>query len=136
MYRYNIHRGTLQSLLHQVASNAHSLLRFVKEIDEFWAYKTLFPEICQRLSYCCIPELIPLLDLPFVKLGRAKLLYNAGYQTITDIARAKVDEIVKNVEHVLPGQARMIISGAKKILIDQADELHEKANHLTTSIIS
>jgi helicase POLQ-like len=119
-----------------LASNAHSLLRFVTEIDDFWAYKSLFPELCQRLSYCCIPELIPLLELPYVKLGRAKLLYNAGYHSISDIARAKVEEMVKNVENILPGQARLIISGAKKILIDQADELQEKANDLTTAISS
>lgn len=54
--------------------------------------------------------------LSFFK-GRAKQLYNAGYRKIEDIARAKPQTLVSDIEHMSKRLANQLVSAAKVIII-------------------
>lgn len=65
---YHINRGIVQTLITAAAAYASSVLKFCEELEEFWAFRELLNLLTKRLSYCCTLELIPLMDLPSVKL--------------------------------------------------------------------
>lgn len=65
---FRVNRGIVQNLVVASASYACGVLKFCEELDEFWAFQELLRVVNKRLSYCCTVELIPLMDLPCVKL--------------------------------------------------------------------
>lgn len=65
---FQVNRGLVQNLMGSAAINASCILKFCEELEEFWAYVELLKNFTQRLSYCCTNELIPLMQLPCVKL--------------------------------------------------------------------
>ncbi|XP_068082921.1 helicase POLQ-like [Anabrus simplex] len=111
--KYQVPRGTVQNLMTSASSFAACVMRFCEELQEFWAFKDLLTNFCQRLSHCCTAELLPLMELPAVKRGRAKQLYNAGYKTLKDIANADAQSLVKDVDHMPKKVANQIIAAAK-----------------------
>lgn len=66
--KYAIDRGIVQTLMSNAATNSASILRFCEELNEFWALKELLSVLTKRLSHCCAAELLPLMELPSVKL--------------------------------------------------------------------
>ena len=65
---YGVDPGAIQALINNTAATASALLRMCEELPEFWAFKLLFTIMPQRLSHCCTVELLPLMDLPGVKV--------------------------------------------------------------------
>ncbi|KAG8183223.1 hypothetical protein JTE90_005672 [Oedothorax gibbosus] len=128
--KYQVHRGVIQNLLNNTSALAATLSNFCQELSEFWAYQQLLPNFVKQLSYCVTMELIPLMELPAVKRGRAKQLYTAGYKTLTDIAKATPREMVDKIIHLPLKTANQIISAAKMILMEKAEALHEEAEVL------
>ena len=113
-HRYDIARGNLQTLLNNVASNTASLLRFVEEFKkEFWALDRLLPEVSKRLTYCCSPDIIPLMELNGVKINRAKQLREAGIKEIKDLCKYKPHELVKKIPNLNYHQAKALIKAAR-----------------------
>ncbi|RWS16329.1 DNA topoisomerase 3-beta-1-like protein [Dinothrombium tinctorium] len=133
--KYDLQSGTLQLLLSQLATNASSLHRFVAEIKKFEKLESILENFSKTLFYCCTPELIPLLELPAVKIARAKQLYSAGFKTITDIAKASTNDLVRSVDKMSKKQAQEIIQKAKNFLLASADELVEEANELAMAVV-
>lgn len=131
---FQIHKGTLQSALTQIASNANSLSRFVEELpDKFWSYISLFPQICQQLTYCCAPEIVPLMELNGVKVARAKQLYQAGYRDVQSIAKCNTYKLSHDLNPCSHKQAKALIRAARHMLRSKADELEEKAKEMMAS---
>ncbi|XP_011195751.1 helicase POLQ-like isoform X2 [Zeugodacus cucurbitae] len=128
--RYNVERGMLQTLISQSTAGASAIVRLCEQLDDFWCYKSLFERIIRKLDRCGTMELEPLLDLPAVKINRAKQLYNAGYKTVEDIAKCKPIDFVRSVEHMPMKIAKEIISAAKIILMKKLDYLEEEAEAL------
>ncbi|XP_039964616.1 helicase POLQ-like [Bactrocera tryoni] len=128
--RYNVERGMLQTLINQSAAGASAIVRLCEQLDDFWCYKALFERILVKLDRCGTMELEPLLDLPAVKINRAKQLYNAGFKTVEDIAKCKPIDLVRSVEHMPMKIAKEIISAAKIILMKKLDYLEEEAEAL------
>lgn len=110
---YAVNRGIVQSLITSAASFASGVLKFSEELDEFWAYRELLGQLTKRLSYCCTRELIPLMDLPCVKIARAKQLFAAGFKTLESIAIATPAQLTDSIEHLNVRVARQLISSAK-----------------------
>lgn len=111
--KFKIGRGTVQSLMQNAATQASSILRFCEEIEEFWHFKQLFEVLTKRIGYCCSAELLPLMELPSVKIARAKQLFNAGYKTLEHLASAAPADLVHKIEHMSFKVAKQLISAAK-----------------------
>lgn len=127
---YGCTRGDVQNLLSSSASFASCVYHFVQELDEFWAFAELLLPFSRELSMCCTSELIPLMELPSVAKGRARLLYKAGFRSLTDIAKSSPEELVARVEHLPKRIAQQIISAAKVIVYERVDALRDEADML------
>ncbi|XP_014219348.1 helicase POLQ-like [Copidosoma floridanum] len=124
--KFQVNRGTIQNLLSSAASFSYSIVRFCQELDEFWAFTDLFTSFGHKLQYCCASELEPLMELPYVKQGRAKQLYKAGYKTLQSIAKSKPDELLNKMEHLPRKVASQIISAAKLLLLEKVENLKDE----------
>ncbi|KAJ6632923.1 Helicase POLQ-like [Pseudolycoriella hygida] len=120
---FHVNRGVIQNLAVAAASYASSVIRFCEELEEFWACKVLLLAMVKQLSYCCTLELLPLMDLPCVKIGRARQLYSNGFRTLEDIAKTNVNDLVEKIEHLNYRVARQLISAAKVLLLERLETL-------------
>lgn len=53
------------------------------------------------------------MELPAVKVGRARQLYNAGYTTLQSIAAAKPDDLEEKIKHLSRKAIKQMIAAAK-----------------------
>ena len=127
---YGCTRGDVQNLLSSAASFASCVFHFVQELDEFWAFSELLLPFSRELSMCCTSELIPLMELPSVAKGRARLLYKAGFRSLTDVAKTNPDELVARVDHLPRRTAQQMVAAAKVLVYEKADALREEADSL------
>ncbi|KAM8939362.1 helicase POLQ-like [Pelodytes ibericus] len=128
--KFNMPRGSVQSLLSSSASFSSCVLHFCEELEEFWPYKTLLLEVTRKLSYCVKAELIPLMEVAGVLEARAKQLYSAGYTTLAHLANADPDVMVKSIEHLSKRQAKQIVFSARMLLNEKAEALQEEVEEL------
>ncbi|XP_037718740.1 helicase POLQ-like [Drosophila subpulchrella] len=128
--KYNVERGTLQHLISQSIAASSAIVRLCEELEEFWCYKPLFERILHKMDRCGTFELEPLMELPAVKINRAKQLYAAGFKTIEDIAKVRPQLLVQSLEHMPLRVATEIVSAAKIILMKKLDHLEEETENL------
>lgn len=69
--RYKVNRGIVFNLMSSAASRAYCIFRFCETYESFWVFKEILEKFSKRLSYCCSPELLPLMELPSVKIVRS-----------------------------------------------------------------
>ncbi|MCE4628103.1 MAG: helix-hairpin-helix domain-containing protein, partial [Desulfurococcales archaeon] len=67
-----------------------------------------FRLISQRLKYGVKPELLPLVSIPEVGRVRARRLYDAGFRTLHDLARASPEELLR-IQGLGPSTVRSIL---------------------------
>lgn len=125
-------RGLIQNLLSSAASFASCVHHFCQELEEFWAYQDLLGNFVKRLAYCVAAELIPLMEIPGVKLGRAKQLFNAGYKNLSIVANADPENIIKSIKQIPRRVATQIVASAKILLNEKAEALMEEVEELVT----
>ncbi|EAT36256.1 AAEL011649-PA [Aedes aegypti] len=133
--RFTVDAGSVQTLMTNAAATASSLQRFCEQLPEFWAFDSLLKRMVQRLAHCCTAELIPLMELPAVKIGRARQLYRAGYTSLSSIAKAKSSDLVSTVQHMNYRTANQLILSAKAKLMEEFEELRDRMDdyfHLTS----
>ncbi|XP_047478541.1 helicase POLQ-like isoform X2 [Penaeus chinensis] len=131
---FRIHRGFTQQALSSSSAFASCVFHFCQELEELWAFRDLLANFTRQLSGCCTAELLPLLDLPSVKKGRARLLYNAGYHTLKDIANANAKDLTQCVDHLPFRTAAQIVSSAKMLLLEQAEALQGEAEEVLSGL--
>lgn len=125
---YGIQNSHLQNFLNATSYFASKVYRFCEELAELWCYKQLLTDLPQTLMYCRAPNLRALLDLPGVKIGRARQLLNAGYSSLELVARADAREMVAKVRHLPLQSARNLISAAKLDFISRMDKVEAMKN--------
>ena len=125
--KFQISRGDVQSLMSSAASFSSSVFHFCQEIEEFWAYQELLEPFSRRLAHCCLPELLPLLDLPGVKIGRARQLHAAGFTSPADIARSQPKHLVCSIEHLSHKAAGALVQAAKLMVLEKIEALRDEA---------
>uniref|UniRef100_A0ABI7XYX1 Helicase C-terminal domain-containing protein n=1 Tax=Felis catus TaxID=9685 RepID=A0ABI7XYX1_FELCA len=128
--KFNMPRGYIQSLLTGAATFSSCVLHFCEELEEFWVYKALLVELTKKLTYCVKAELIPLMEVTGVLEGRAKQLYNAGYKSLTHLANANPEVLIRTIDHLSRRQAKQIVSSAKMLLHEKAEALQEEVEEL------
>ncbi|XP_043472655.1 helicase POLQ-like isoform X1 [Leptopilina heterotoma] len=133
--KYQVNRGTIQFLLTSAATFASSVVRFCDNLPEFWTVKDLVTTFSRRLEYCCPEELEPLMQLPYVQLVRARQLYKAGFQTVTSIANATPQELVKQISYLPRQTAVQIIAAANLLIIEIVETCRDKAAEAQEGLI-
>ncbi|XP_057669741.1 helicase POLQ-like isoform X1 [Diorhabda carinulata] len=132
--KYQINRGIVQNLMTAAATFASNVVNFCEQLEEFWAYAYLLKGMSQRLSHCCVKELLPLMDLPAVKQSRAKQLYNAGFKTLQSIAKANANALVENIEFMSLRVANQLIAASKMLLLEKVENLREEAEDVLDGV--
>lgn len=124
--KYQVSRGVIQSLLNTVSMFASSVVRFCQELPEFWAFTEMLSTFSKKLFYCCPLELEKLMELPSVKIGRARQLYKAGYKTLQSIAKADPREIKEKIPYLSNKIIAQIVAAAKLLLLQRAEDLKDE----------
>ncbi|KAL3278268.1 hypothetical protein HHI36_013603 [Cryptolaemus montrouzieri] len=132
--KYRVDRGLVQTLMQSSASFSSNVVNFCQELEEFWPFAHLLKGMCLRLSHCCTRELMPLMELPAVKQSRAKQLYNAGYKTLHSVAKANVNDLIRDIEYLSRQVAVQLISAAKMLLLEKVENLREEAEDVLNGI--
>ncbi|XP_046747948.1 helicase POLQ-like isoform X2 [Diprion similis] len=132
--KYQVNRGIVQNLMNASASFASSVERFCAELDEFWAFRDLLHSFSKRLSHCCSVELEPLIELPSVKIGRARQLFNAGYKTLQSVALGQPKEMCDKIENLPMRVATQIVAAAKLLLLEKVENLRDEAEDVLDGI--
>ncbi|XP_062572768.1 helicase POLQ-like [Saccostrea cucullata] len=130
--KFEYPRGFVQNLLSGATSFATCVYHFCQELEEFWAYQELLGTFVKRLAYCVSAELLPLMEIPGVKLGRAKQLYNAGFQSVALVAAADPEILVKSIQQIPRKVAKQIVASAKVLLNEKAEALLQEVEELVT----
>lgn len=87
--RYKCSRGLLQSLQQMASTFAGIVTAFCKALN--WSMLALIiDQFKERLFFGVHRDLIELMRLPNLNGQRARILFDAGIQTLTDVARADV----------------------------------------------
>ncbi|KAB0354202.1 hypothetical protein FD755_022740 [Muntiacus reevesi] len=128
--KFNMPRGYIQSLLSGAAAFSSCVLHFCEELEEFWVYTALLGELTKKLTYCVKAELVPLMEVTGVLEGRARQLYNAGYKSLTHLANANPEVLIRTIDHLSRRQAKQIVSSAKMLLHEKAEALQEEVEEL------
>lgn len=124
--QFKIDRGIVSKLMSSASAEAYSIFKFCEVFDEFWVFKEILENFSKRLQHCCSVELLPLMELPGVKIGRAKMLYAAGIKSVMDVAALSPDELAHNIKFINIQQATKVIKAAKYLLKNEFDDNREK----------
>lgn len=65
---YNVERGVASSLMASASARAYSIFKFCEVFEEFTFLKDVLEKFSTRLLYHCSDELLPLMELPSVKI--------------------------------------------------------------------
>lgn len=132
--KFRVNRGHIQNLMIGAATFASNVVNFCEELDNFWAFAHLLRGMSQRLSHCCVRELVPLMELPAVKQNRARQLFNAGYKTLQSVAKADVNDLIQKIEFMSRKVANQLVSAAKMLLLEKVENLREEAEDVLDGI--
>ncbi len=92
--KYDIGSGDLQ----RIVETAEWLIHACYEIAKLFKYDWMIPKLLtleKRISKGVKEELLELAKLKGVGRVRARVLFNAGYKTIIDLKKARINELVK-----------------------------------------
>ena len=131
--KFTLDRGFIQGLLQRASAFSVCVMHFTEELKEFWAYPLLLKDFIPRLTQCSNPTVNQLMEIPGVKIGRAKQLLNAGFKKIADVAYAEPQQLTKAIQFLSNPKALDIIELAKMILKNKVEALEEEAQEMKES---
>ena len=73
------------------------------------------------------------MEIPGVKIGRAKQLLNTGFKKIANVANAKPQQLTKAIPFLSNPKVLDIIESAKMILKNKVEALEEEAQEMKES---
>ena len=151
---YNSSRGDVQQLCSSASANCGKLARFCEVIHEgdqaasllkepeteemtimvdasqsLWVLAPLFRNLTTTLKYGSLGDLVELLDIPNIGLGRARQLYRNGYTSLDKLANADCNSLVRKLgtSAYMPKKLAMkILSAARNKVRDRLDISEEK----------
>ncbi|XP_028802319.1 helicase and polymerase-containing protein TEBICHI isoform X3 [Neltuma alba] len=131
---FKVARGMVQALQENAGRFASMVSVFCERLG-WHDLEGLVAKFQNRVSFGVRAEIVELTTIPYVKGSRARALYKAGLRTPLAIAEASIPEIVKALfesaswasggsaqRRVQVGVAKKIKNGARKIVLDKAEE--------------
>ncbi|XP_020246250.1 helicase and polymerase-containing protein TEBICHI isoform X2 [Asparagus officinalis] len=132
---FKVARGMVQSLQENAGRFALMVSIFCERLG-WHDFEGLISKFQNRVSFGVRAEIVELTTIPHVKGSRARALYKAGLRTPLSIAEASIPEIANALfesslragqegsamRRVQMGVAKKIKNGARKIVLDQAEE--------------
>jgi DNA polymerase theta len=103
---FGITRGELQQLQSSASMYASMITTFAHHL-RWSAFRNIFKEFADRLSYGVQNDIIALVQIPLVTAFRARALYNAGYNCINSIAQANPEDLEQHLTKVQPFQSKL-----------------------------
>ncbi|KAI3822055.1 hypothetical protein L1987_09636 [Smallanthus sonchifolius] len=137
---FKVARGMIQSLQENAGRFASMVAVFCERLG-WHDLESLFAKFQNRVSFGVRAEIAELTTIPYIKGARARALYKAGFRTPQAIAEASVREIAKAIfessswdaqentaqKRIQLGVAKKIMNGARKIVLDKAEEARAAA---------
>ncbi|KAI4316161.1 hypothetical protein L6164_024167 [Bauhinia variegata] len=131
---FKVARGMVQALQENAGRFASMVSVFCERLG-WHDLEGLVAKFQNRVSFGVRTEIVELTTIPYVKGSRARALYKAGLRTPLAIAEASIPEIVKALfessswatedlarKRLQVGVAKKIKNGARKIVLDKAEE--------------
>ncbi|CAI8605756.1 unnamed protein product [Vicia faba] len=131
---FKVARGMVQGLQENAGRFASMVSVFCERLG-WHDLEGLVAKFQNRVSFGVRAEVVELTTIPYVKGSRARALYKAGLRTPLAIAEASIPEIVKALfessswategsaqRSLQLGVAKKIKNGARKIVLDKAEE--------------
>ncbi|KAL0330755.1 UNVERIFIED_CONTAM: Helicase and polymerase-containing protein TEBICHI [Sesamum angustifolium] len=131
---FKVARGMVQALQENAGRFASMVSVFCERLG--WNdLESLVGKFQNRVSFGVRAEIVELTSIPYIKGSRARALYKAGLRTPQAIAEASIPEIAKALfessswsahgsaqRKLQMGVAKKIKNGARKIVLDKAEE--------------
>lgn len=124
--KFKVDRGIVSKLMSAASTECYSVFKFCEVFEEFWVFKEILENFSKRLQHCCSAELLPLMELPGVKIGRAKMLYSAGIKSVMDVAALTPEDLTRMIKFINTQQATRVIKAAKYALKAEFDDNRER----------
>ncbi|KAL9230313.1 hypothetical protein vseg_005682 [Gypsophila vaccaria] len=136
---FKVARGMVQALQENAGRFASMVSLFCERLG-WHDLEGLVAKFQNRVSFGVRAEIVELTNIPYVKGSRARALYKSGLRTAQAIAESSVNEIAKALfessswntqdlaqRRVQLGIAKKIKNGARKIVLDKAEEARAAA---------
>ncbi|KAI5732839.1 hypothetical protein M8J76_004718 [Diaphorina citri] len=92
--KYACNKGMLQSLQQSASTFAGMVTQFCRKLG--WSgFEPLVSQFCARLEFGVQAELVSLLQIDLLNSLQARALYDAGFESLSDVANACVSDIVR-----------------------------------------
>ncbi|KAJ7966000.1 helicase and polymerase-containing protein TEBICHI [Quillaja saponaria] len=131
---FRVARGMVQALQENAGRFASMVSVFCERLG-WHDLEGLVAKFQNRVSFGVRAEIVELTTIPYIKGSRARALYKAGFRTPLAIAEASIPELVKALfessswategsaqRRIQLGVAKKIKNGARKIVLDKAEE--------------
>ncbi|KAM6416701.1 DNA polymerase theta isoform 2-T2 [Pluvialis apricaria] len=99
--KYGCSRGQLQSLQQSAATYAGMVTVFCNRLG-WHNMELLLSQFQSRLTFGVHRELCDLVRVSLLNAQRARMLYNAGFVTVTDLAKASPDDVATALKNSVP----------------------------------
>ncbi|XP_059677103.1 DNA polymerase theta [Gavia stellata] len=99
--KYGCSRGQLQSLQQSAATYAGMVTVFCNRLG-WHNMELLLSQFQSRLTFGVHRELCDLVRLSLLNAQRARMLYNAGFVTVADLAKASPDDVATALKNSVP----------------------------------
>jgi len=118
-----------QKIINQVDRETEEMTIMVDASQSLWVLAPLFRNLTTSLKYGSLGDLVELLDIPNIGLGRARQLYRNGYTSLDKLANADCNSLVRKLgtSAYMPKKLAMkILSAARNKVRDRLDISEEK----------
>ncbi|CAG5132586.1 unnamed protein product [Candidula unifasciata] len=102
--KFHCNKGQLQSLQQSASTYAGMITVFCGRLG-WHNLELILSQFHKRLSFGVQQELIDLVRISALNATSARMLYNAGYHTVTDVARAESADIENLFKNAVPFQS-------------------------------
>lgn len=130
--KYDIPRGTVQSLAQSCQGFAAGMIKFCERMN-WGALAAVLDHFSDRLKAGAKADLLALAEITFVKSRTARIFWDNGYKTVGAVAAADLKELIPILLMAQPKKLRLETDDEEKYhrkLLAKAAKIVESANRI------